>query len=150
MKHYADITVRDRLDQIVAVVEGKNRQNLSERDARDYLARLEAAWPGLLPQFVFVVSQDVGYLWRRSDQRWWDVNVRDSLSAWLSFDTSLPPSKNALERRLTGDAFDAALLLWLQSLASKEHAADGGERVLEFAGLIDALRGSSFRLESAA
>ena len=68
MSFRADIVLRGCEGRVVAIVEVKNRPNLTPADAAIIRRNLTAEGISCTPVFFLIVSQEVGYLWKGSHQ----------------------------------------------------------------------------------
>lgn len=139
------ITTRDGTP--IAVVELKNRQNLSPDVAVEY--RRNLLLHGALPRspYFLLLSQDRGYIWK-------DANPAE-LDA---VPTRTFPMSEVVERysvilpdsRLTGVAFALLILPWLNDLSSgRRDSGQEPESSLAQTGFLDAIQGGSVELGAA-
>ncbi|HEX6797125.1 MAG TPA: hypothetical protein VF116_05345 [Ktedonobacterales bacterium] len=144
----ADFRITARDGAPVALVEIKNRQNLSPDVAIQYRRNLLVH--GALPRssFFLLLSQDRGYIWK-------DASATDLDAA----PTQTFPMSHVVERyslipsdgRLTGTAFALLVLPWLNDLSSgRRDDCQEPETSLAQTGFLDAIRGGHVELGVAA
>lgn len=132
----------------IAIVEIKNRQNLSPDVAIQYRRNLLVH--GALPRSLFflLLSQDRGYIWKDANPAELDVAPT---RAFPMSDVVERYSLTHSDSRLTGTAFALLVLPWLNDLSSGSH--DDGqepERSLAQTGFLDAIQGGNVELGVAA
>jgi hypothetical protein len=140
----ADIVAHSPQREPSAVIELKNRRQLTPEVAVTLRRNIIAH--GLLPNvpFFMVLSQDVGYLWPGSDQ---------SVSVWHAQPTLQFPMGPVVRRYLpgldAGERVDEAqlrllVLQWLTDLSSlPQSASSEPERLLGATGFLEALKGAN-------
>ena len=116
----ADLIVQDAAGGLVALVEVKNREELSAQAAASIRRNLIMhGLIGLLSPYFLIVSQDHGYLW----------NQRSGQALHESLPTVQFPMGPVVARylpslatgvRLTGSQLELAVAQWLSDLASGE------------------------------
>jgi hypothetical protein len=138
-REIVDIMIRDTQGRAVAVVELKNRENLS-RDIAVVIRRnlLTHSPPPSAPYFL-LLSQDAGFLWK-------GVGYDDLHAS----PTSEFPMKNLVSRYLPGEPanvrlresqFELLILQWLTDLTrTPSRLAEEPEKSLARSGFIEAIR----------
>jgi hypothetical protein len=140
-KFIADIMIRDAHGRPLAIVELKNRENLS-RDIAVLLRRnLLVHSPPAQTSYFLLLSQDVGYLWKGIGH--------DDLSASPTCEF---PMKNVVSHylpreladvRLRESQFELLILQWLTDLArAPSGLAEEPEKSLAKSGFIEAIQGA--------
>lgn len=135
----ADMIVEDRNARETALVELKNRIDLSPEVAEDVRRSLLARFPLRSVRFMLLLSQDTGYLWDESA-------AGNGMPRRLQFDMTgvveryyrrLPPSERLRENELGLIAFAWLMdLTWVQDTESLPEP----DRSLAQAGFLDAIR----------
>lgn len=143
-----DITIRKRDGSPIAIVEVKNKRELTERDASSLRRRfLEHGLIGNVPYFL-VLSQDVGYLWHQEAPTGSEVETftRFSMDAVLRRFLS----EADLGVRLHGAELELVVWQWLTEIAGNGlNAEQEPERQLHSSGFLDALQETSVRMAAA-
>ena len=136
----ADLVVQDVDGDPIAVVEVKNPQDLSLDVAtemhRNMLAR---GLPKHVPYFL-LLSQDKGYLWKRSDNE----NPDSPPSYEFPMDTVVKRYEKNPTHRLYNEVLEFLVLQWLIHLAENEQkGGDEPEQTLALSGFSDSIRGAT-------
>lgn len=139
---HADIIVLNPAGRAVAVVEVKNRRDLTPEVAVQLRRNLVVH--GLVPPgpYFLLISQDVGYLWLASagplphDPPALEFEVQPVILRYLTwFDGS---------RRLTGSALELVVAQWLDDLAAgRGPQSESVEAKPESFGFVTAIAGAS-------
>jgi len=140
-----DILVRDPDGFPIAIVEIKNRQNLS-RDVATELRRSMIAHglPARVPYFL-LLSQDVGYLWK-------DVKQTD-LDAPPTFEFPMDKVvtrylKEDSKQRLYGSILELLVFQWLNDLATNSgNESEEPEKTLALSGFSQSVKDSTILTE---
>ncbi len=140
-----DILIRDPDGFPIAVVEIKNRQNLSRDVATEMRRNMIAhGLPSRVPYFL-LLSQDVGYLWKEPKQ--------GNADAPPTYEFPMSPIVTRYLRRdpnerLYGAELELLALQWLTDLTLKpERDTEEPEKTLARAGFNEAIRGATVLLE---
>ena len=145
-----DITIRKRDGSPIAIVEVKNKRELTEADASFLRGGFLAH--GLMEDipYFLVLSQDVGYLWHQEAPATGadvDAFTRFSMDAVLRRFVS----EADREVRLHGAELELVVWQWLTEIAGNGLNADREpECQLRSSGFLDALQETSVRIEEAA
>src|SRR5215211_3684499 len=115
----ADIIVQDADGGVLALVEVKNRENLTPDIAaalrRNLIAHGSVNW---WARFFLIVSQDSGYLWDQESLPRLDVSPPTVVFPMRSVvERYLPSFVNG--RRLSGSTLELAVSQWLWDLANE-------------------------------
>jgi hypothetical protein len=136
-----DILIRSPEGYPIAVVEVKNRQNLS-RDVATELRR-NMVVHGLLPRvpYFLLTSQDVGFLWKGAKE--------ENLDAPPTYEFPMEKVvarylKREPEHRLYGAVLELLVLQWLNDLTRGAHkTTEEPEKTLALAGFNESIRGAT-------
>jgi hypothetical protein len=137
----ADILVRDAQGQPMAIVEIRNRQNLS-RDIATELRRNLAAYgvPVKVPYFL-LLSQDVGFLWKEPNSE----NLDASPNYEFPMDKVVARYlKENSDQRLYGSILEVLVYHWLNDLATRpQNENEEPEKTLAEAGFNESIKGAT-------
>lgn len=142
MSYRADILVRSRDGEPIAVVEVKNRQDLN-REVAIQLRRNMIAH-GLLPHipYFLLLSQDSGFLWKGKRRERLDAELTCEFSMSEIVTRYLPELGS--KERLREAQLELLVLQWLSDLAQRpQEAIEEPERSLELSGFLNSIRGSA-------
>jgi len=143
-----DFVVRGSDGSQAAIIELKNAQNLTRKDATQFRRNLVVH--GFVPSapYLLLLSQDHGYLWR--DKKPSKLEVPPD--AEFRMDVVIRRYVRDLgQRRLSGIEFELLVLQWLDDLNTGLVAAtEEPERTLASLGLFNLLRGGSVEVGNAA
>lgn len=143
-----DFRVTTHDGSLAAIVELKNRQNLSPDVAIEYRRNLLVH--GALPRspFFLLLSQDMGYLWKDASPTALDVAPT---RAFPMTDVVKRYRVTQLDGRLAGIAFALLVLPWLNDLSSgRRNYSQEPEKSLAQTGFLDAIKGGNIELGAAA
>jgi hypothetical protein len=140
-----DLVIKDPDGRPIAVVEVKNRQDLSSDIAIEMRRNmLRRGLPAQVPYFL-LLSQDVGYLWRESRQ--------DNPDAPPAYEFPMDKvvkrySHREPGQRLYGTELELLVLQWLTNLSTKpQKMIEEPERTLELAGFNDSIKEAMVLIE---
>jgi hypothetical protein len=143
-----DFVVRGSDGSQAAIIELKNAQNLTRKDATQFRRNLVVH--GFVPSvpYLLLLSQDRGYLWR--DKK--PSNLEAPPDAEFPMDVVIRRYVRDLgQRRLSGIEFELLILQWLNDLSTGSVAAtEEPERTLASLGLYNLLRSGSVEVGNAA
>ncbi len=144
---YADIVIRNSEGNTVAVVELKNRENLTKDVAMDLRRNLIAH--GLVPiaPYFLILSQDSGFLWKDVGLAALDAPPTQEFSMRPVLQRYLPQmdSKN----RLGESTLELLVLQWLNEIAvNGQQRPEEPERLLASSGFLDSLRDATILVEA--
>jgi hypothetical protein len=140
-----DILIRSPQGYPIAVVEVRNRQNLS-RDVATQLRHnlIDYGLPSRVPYFM-LLSQDVGYLWKEAKQENADVPptyefpMDNVVSRYWKSDS---------EKRLYAEALELLILQWLSDLTKgMQKDVEEPEKTLAIAGFNESIKGAAVLAE---
>ncbi|HVB23646.1 MAG TPA: hypothetical protein VNG51_17040 [Ktedonobacteraceae bacterium] len=136
-----DFLIRNAQGYPIAVVEVKNRQNLSPDVAKKLRSNMVARGvPSQVPYFL-LLSQDVGFLWNGTKQ--------DNPDALPSYEFPMNKIvsryfKDSSEKRLYGEVFELLVLQWLNDLmAGIQKASEEPEKTLALSGFNESIQGAT-------
>jgi len=147
MTYKGDIIVQESDGRLIAIVEIKNRQNLS-RDIAMMLRRsmIDDGLPLNIPYFL-LLSEDTGFLWKQPDQ------AKPEASPTVEF-----PMKNIVtrylpelgpEERLRGAELELLVLHWLNNLAwTPQIPNEEPEKSLAASGFLETIQGAIVLIET--
>lgn len=149
MRNRADLAVHDKSGGVAAVIEVKNRENLSPELAAYF--RRNMLVHGALPaaSYFALLSQDTGFLWTQNSTANPDAlpDVQFSMREVLDHYTSATGAND----RLPEAALELLVAHWLEDLTQrKEHEGMEPERLLASVGFVDALQGGIVTSETVA
>jgi hypothetical protein len=144
MSFTADILIRDINERPVAVVEVKNRENLTRDIAIEFRCNLLEDAPLLDIPYFLLVSQDIGFLWKQSDQSKPDEPPTLEFPMNLVVERYFP----AMQGRLRESELAIVVLRWLAQLSWKsEEATIEPEKALASSGFIQAVHRTNALVE---
>ncbi|OLD95623.1 MAG: hypothetical protein AUI36_46100 [Cyanobacteria bacterium 13_1_40CM_2_61_4] len=140
-----DILIQSPEDLPIAVVEVKNRQDLTREVAT--VLRRNIITHSLLPQtpYFLLISQDVGFLWKAAGP---DAppTYKFPMDRVVTRYLQREPGE-----RLYGIELEFLVLQWLNDLASgRLNASEEPEKTLALAGFNDSIREATITIEEAA
>jgi len=140
-----DILIRDDQGYPVAVVEVKNRQNLSPGLATELRHNMIMhGFPFQVPYFL-LLSQDVGFLWKGAKQQIPDAAPDYTFPMDKVIGRYLKRDPN---ERLYGAELELLALQWLTDLTSKpQKITEEPEKTLALAGFNESIKGATVLLE---
>lgn len=147
MTPYADIVVRNADGNTIAVVEVKNRENLSRDVAIDLRRNLIAH--GLVPaaQYFLLLSQDSGFLWKDMGLATLDAPPTQEFSMQPVLQRYLPQMEP--KNRLGESILELLVLQWLNEIAiDGREPPEEPERLLATSGFLDSLRDATILVEA--
>lgn len=137
----ADILIRSTQGYPIAVVEIKNRQQLSPDVAKELRRNMVARGvPSHVPYFL-LLSQDVGFLWNGTKQ--------ENPEAFPSYEFPMDKIvtryfKEGAEKRLYGEVFELLVLQWLNDLATGlQKPMEEPEKTLALSGFSESIKGAT-------
>jgi hypothetical protein len=136
-----DLAVRAPNGEMIAVVEVKNREDLSPEVAA--ALRRNLVVHGFLTDapYFLLVSQDVGFLWDRRAQHGFDALPTARFPMEPVINRYLP--ERTVGDRLRGSELELVVFQWLLDLTETPKDVLGEpERSLDGSGLLDAMRGA--------
>lgn len=141
-----DILIQSPEDLPIAVVEVKNRQDLTREVAT--ALRRNIIIHSLLPQtpFFLLISQDVGFLWKSAASPDAPPAYEFPMGKVVSRYLNREPGE-----RLYGIELEFLVLQWLNDLASgKLKTIEEPEKTLALAGFLESIRDATITIEQAA
>ena len=140
-----DILVKSTEGDPIAVIEVENLKDLTRGEAielRHYL--IKDGLPSQVPYFL-LVSQDVGYLWKGTQNE--DLDAPPMYE--FSMDEVVARYSNRTKgARLYGAELEVLLLQWLTNLAAKPpFNTEEPERTLAISGFIESISGAVVLIE---
>ncbi|MEO8972999.1 MAG: hypothetical protein ABI406_15545 [Ktedonobacteraceae bacterium] len=136
-----DFLIRNAQGYPIAVVEVKNRQNLSPDIAKELRSNMVARGvPSHVPYFL-LLSQDVGFLWNGTKQE-----IPDALPSY-----EFPMKKivnryleESSEKRLYREVFEIIVLQWLNDLTMGSlKTGEEPEKTLALSGFNESIKGAT-------
>ena len=110
----SDITIKNKDDQTIAMVEIKNSQNLSKEIADNFRKNLISNGLVSHTPYFLILSQDKGFLWNQKSEETkniYEFSVKKILEKYL-------PISNSKDR-LKGIQLEFLIFQWLNDLALK-------------------------------
>ncbi len=147
MTFRADILIRSPDNRIIAIIEVKNRQDLSRNIAM--ILRRNMMAHGLLPQTLYFVllSQDIGFLWKGSEQENLQAPPAVEFSMKQIMDRYLPEMNP--EERLRGAELELLVLQWLTDLTwGSQETIEEPEKSLAPSKFLEAIQGATVTAEA--
>jgi hypothetical protein len=144
---YADIVARNAEGNTIAVVEVKNRENLSKDVAIDL--RRNLIMHGLVPvaPYFLLLSQDSGFLWKDMGLAALDAPPTQEFSMRPVLQRYLPQMES--ENRLGESILELLVLQWLNEIAiDGRESPEEPERLLATSGFLDSLRDATILVEA--
>lgn len=141
-----DILVKSANEVPVAIVEIKNRRNLTPTVAQEIRRNLLAHGPAQPVRFFILVSQDRGYVWRHKPDNSLD-SAPDAEFSMLDVVKDYVPEDDP-DRRFRESELELIVMSWLWDLsAGTTRSKTESERVLADLGFITAVRDGSVLVE---
>ncbi|MEA2574393.1 MAG: hypothetical protein QOH93_1691 [Chloroflexia bacterium] len=143
---YADIVIRNSDGNAVAVVEVKNRANLSRDVAIDLRRNLLTHGLISAAPYFLILSQECGFLWKDIGSAALDAPPTQEFSMRPVMQRYLPQVDT--EERLSGSVLELLVLQWLNEIAANgQHSPEDPERLLATSGFLDSLRDATILVE---
>jgi hypothetical protein len=143
---HPDILVRNSEDQPVAVIELKNRLNLSREIAKDIHEQMTTYGLTIQAPYFLLLSQDNGFIW--SERGMAKGGADPTFEFPMDSVITRYLSDKDLNTRLRESELELLVLQWLNDLTNhRVQAVAEPESTLAVSGLLEVLRGATVILE---